>query len=64
MVPLSKLYISYICKIFNTENLVSFEQYNCKNETLVDSVEDDDSPHLCCDDMFFSGIGHSFQELV
>ena len=62
--PLSKLYISYICKVFNIENLVSFEQDNCKNNALVDSVEDNDSPHLCCDNVFFSGIGHSFQELV
>lgn len=62
--PLSKFDISYICKIFNTENFVSFEQDNCENKALVDSIENNDSPHLCCDNVFFSGIGHSFQELV
>jgi len=62
--PLSKFNISYICKIFNTENLVSFEQDNCENKALVDSIENNDSPHLCCDNVFFSEIRHSFQELV
>jgi len=64
MTPFSEFDICYICKIFDTEDFVSFEQDDREDEALVYGVEDYTSPHLRCDNVFFSGVWHSFQELA
>lgn len=48
------LKLAYICEIFDPEDLISFEENDGKDKTLVDGVEDDASPHLRSDDMFLT----------
>lgn len=64
MIPLSKLYVCYVCKIFDSKDLITLEEDNSKYQTLVDSVENDDSPHLGSNDVLFSRVGHSLQQLI
>lgn len=46
--------LGYICEIFYSEDLISFEEYNREDETLVNSVKYNASPHLRSDHFFFT----------
>jgi hypothetical protein len=43
------------------EDLISLEKHDAQNQTMVNTVEDDSSPHLRSDNVFISSIRHSLQ---
>lgn len=53
-----------IWEMRHSKQFIPFEEDNAKNNTVIDTVEDNSSPHLRRDDMLISGVRHSLQELI
>ena len=43
---------------------MAFEEHDGQDDAVVDTVEDDSSPHLRSNDIFVSGIRHSCQKFI
>ena len=48
----------------NSKELVAFEEHDGQDDAVVDTVEDDSSPHLGSNDVLMSGVRHSCQKFI
>lgn len=50
--------------MFDSKELVTLEEHDGQDNAVVDTVEDDSSPHLGGNNMLISTIWHSGQEFI